>query len=417
MSFDINYIKEKWRHAGFQKYLRNTGWMFFGRMFSLAVSFFVGAYIARYLGPANYGLMNYAISFVGLFGFLASFGIDGIVNREIVKDHNKKDDLIGTGFFIKLFGAFLTILLIAIVSFLTISDNFTLILILLFSLTFIPQAFNVIEIYFQSQVLAKNIVRSQIIATIVAVCLKILVIILNKGIFWLIFIFFVEACVLATLFILAFLKNGHHFKNWKFKKEIAISILKDSWPLMFSAMAIGIYMKIDQVMIKHMLGDEQVGLYAVAVKLTEVWYFVPGIICASLFPAIVNSKKISNEFFEARMKKLYRLMFGIAISIAIPMTIFAEQIISVLFGESYGGAVPVLRIYVWVLILLFYIHTNIYYLISINKGSILIRTTFIGGISNVIFNTIFIPKIWLSGAAVSIILSLIIMSLFIKNHK
>ena len=110
-------------------------------------------------------------------------------------------------------------------------------------------------------------------------------------------------------------------------------------------------------------------------------------------------------------------MFGIAISIAIPMTIFAEQIISVLFGESYGGAVPVLRIYVWVLILLFYIHTNIYYLISINKGSILIRTTFIGGISNVIFNTIFIPKIWLSGAAVSIILSLIIMSLFIKNHK
>jgi hypothetical protein len=80
----ISYIKEKWVHAGFQKYLQNTGWMFFGRVFMLIIAFFVGIYIARYLGPANYGLFNYAISFAGLFGFLTSFGIDGIVSREIM---------------------------------------------------------------------------------------------------------------------------------------------------------------------------------------------------------------------------------------------------------------------------------------------------------------------------------------------
>jgi len=79
-------VKFRWilNHDGFKRYFANTGWMFFGRFFMLGISFFVGIYIARYLGPSNYGLVSYVISFVGLFGFLASFGIDTIAGREII---------------------------------------------------------------------------------------------------------------------------------------------------------------------------------------------------------------------------------------------------------------------------------------------------------------------------------------------
>ena len=276
---------------GFQKYLKNTGWLFFGRVFTLVISFFVGAYIARYLGPSNYGLLNYVVSFVGLFAFLASFGVDNIVSREIIKDHSKKDEIIGTAFYIKIVGSLLAIAGVFFVSIFTTKDLFTLGLIWLFSLNFIPQSFNILETYFQSQVLSKKVVVAQIISNLISTLLKIICLIENKGIFWLTVIFIIETSVYAVLLLFSFRKFGNHIRKWRFNKNVALSLLRDSWPLMLSAVAISIYMDIDQVMIKNMLGNEQAGIYAVAVKLSEVWYFIPGIICASLFPAIINAKK------------------------------------------------------------------------------------------------------------------------------
>ncbi|MEI7513369.1 MAG: oligosaccharide flippase family protein, partial [bacterium] len=206
----LSYIKEKWQHAGFQKYLKNTGWMFGGRFISLGISFFVGIYIARYLGPSNYGLLSYVTSFVGLFAFLASFGIDGIVSREIIKDHDKKDELIGTGFYIKIIGSLLAILSVFVISLFTTRDIFTLGLIWIFSLSFIPQAFNIVEIYFQSQVLSKKVVTAQVVSNVCSAILKLSVIFLNKGIFWLTLIFIVEASIYGAILLFNYRKFGNH---------------------------------------------------------------------------------------------------------------------------------------------------------------------------------------------------------------
>jgi O-antigen/teichoic acid export membrane protein len=414
------YIKEKWHHAGFQKYLQNTGWMFFGRFFTLGVSFFIGIYIARYLGPSNYGLLSYVTSFVGLFAFLTSFGIDSIVSREIIKDHNKKDELIGTAFYLKIIGSLLAITTVFIVSFLTTKDIFTLGLIWIFSLTFIPQAFNIIEIYFQSQVLSKKVVIAQIISNIISACLKITVIFLGKGIFWLMLIFIIEASIYALILLFSFRKFGNHIRNWRFNFPLAKSLLKDSWPLMLSIVAVGIYMKIDQVMIKNMLGNEQVGIYAVAVKLSEVWYIIPAIICTSLFPSIVQSMNTDEELFRKRMKKLYSLMFWISFLIAIFITGFASLIINILFGSAYAGAVTSLQIHVWSGISVFWGIAMGQYLLACNLTKISFFTTLFGAITNIILNIIFIPNIGINGAAIATLISYTIATfgiLFFKESR
>ncbi len=416
----IPYIKEKWAHTGFQKYLRNTGWMFFGRIFTLGISFFIGIYIARYLGPSNYGLLSYVISFVGLFSFLTSFGIDGIVNREIIKDHNKKDDLIGTAFYLKLIGSAIAIFMVFVISLFTTKDIFILGLIWIFSLSFIPQAFNVIETYFQSQVLSKNSVKAQIISLLLASILKIICIVLNKGIFWLTLIYVIEGIIYSFILLVLYKKFGKHIKEWKFQKSIAISLLKDSWPLMLSAVAVGIYMKIDQVMIKNMLGNEQTGIYAVAVKLSEVWYFLPGIICSSLFPALVNSLKTNEEFFNQRIKKLYFLMFWSSFGIALTTTILAYPIIKILFGDQYLGSVIVLKIYVWAGIGVSLGIVVNQYLLANNLTKISFYNTILGAIINVILNLFLIPKLGIIGAATSTFISYTLATfavLFFKQSK
>lgn len=399
--------KFRWilNHDGFKRYFANTGWMFFGKVFSISLSFLVGVYIARYLGPANYGLFNYVISFVGLFSFITSFGIDSIVSREIIKNHNLKDKIIGTGFFLKLFGSFLAILSVVGVSFFTTKDTLTLVLIFLFSLSYIPLAFNVVDIYFQSQVLSKNSVRAQILASVISAILKIFCIYFQKGIIWLLSVYVLETLLLAIFLIIAFKRQGHSFRLWKFNKNIALLLLKNSWPLMLSSVAIGIYMKIDQVIIKNMLGNEQAGIYSVAVKIAEVWYFIPSLICLSLFPAIVNAKKVGCELYKNRLKKLYRLMFWMSLSFAALVSFFSRQIIWVLFGEVYLGAASTLSLYAWTGVTVSLGVALSQYLVTENYTKISAATTVFGAISNVGLNFLFIPKYGIMGAAMATLLS------------
>ena len=406
-----DYIKEKWNHVGFQKYLKNTGWMFFGRIFILGISFLVNAYIARYLGPGNFGLLNYVISFVGLFSFIATFGIDSVVSREIVKNHDLKSEIIGTSFYLKLLGGILAIIIIFITSYFTTTDKILLELIWMFSLTYIFQAFNIIDIYFQSQVLSKYSMMVIISASLISTTLKMFLILFHAGIIWLIAVYVLETATATIGFLLIFIYKGHKLREWKFNKKISIMILRDSWPLMLSSVAIGIYMKIDQVMIKNMIGNEQAGIYAVAVKLSEVWYFIPSIICISVFPAIINAKKVSLEFYEKRLKKLYSLMFWISFLIASFITFFSHLIIYILFGTQYLGAITALRIYVWAGISVSLGIALGQYLIAENYTKISLAGNIFGALSNILLNIILIPKYGISGAAFATLVSYTLSSL------
>lgn len=419
--FSKAFIREKWLHAGFQRYLKNTGWMFFGRMFTLGVSFLVSIYIARYIGPANYGLLNYAMSFVGLFGFLTSFGIDGILGREIIKDHNRKDELIGTGFYIKIIGSIIAIISIFIVSLFTTKDIFTLGLIWIFSLSFIPQAFNIIEIYFQSQVLSKKVAIAQIVSNIVSLILKLICISFDKGIFWLTLIYLVEASVYGLLLLISFRNFGNHIRKWKFNLSIAKSLLRDSWPLVITAVAVSIYMRIDQVMIKSMIGDEQAGIYAASTKISEIWYFIPSIICTSFFPSLINTLKSNVKLFEYRIKKLYFFMFWLSTAIALTLTILSPLIINTLFGELYIGAIPTLKIQAWSSISVFLGYVVSQHLLAENLTRISLYSTLLGAIVNIIINIQLIPNFGIIGASFATMISYTVATfgvlLFKKSRK
>jgi O-antigen/teichoic acid export membrane protein len=174
---------------------------------------------------------------------------------------------------------------------------------------------------------------------------------------------------------------------------------------MLSTVAIDVYMKIDQVMIKNILGNEPAGIYAVAVKISEVWYFIPALICTSLFPSIVSAVYTNKELFEGRMKKLYFLMFWLSVGIAIAINIMAHTIITTLFGNAYIGAVTTLQIYIWAGVAVFLRYPSSQYLTASNLTKISFYNTLLGAAVNVILNIILIPKVGISGAAIATLIS------------
>lgn len=420
-TLSISYIKEKWLHVGFQKYFQNMGWMFISRIFVMAVGFLIGIYLARYLGPSNYGLLNYAISFVGLFSFLASLGVETITNRELIKNPENKDRIIGTSFYLKLVGSVVAILIIFISSKFTTNDAMLLGIIWMYSITYIFTTFNIIDVFFQSQALSKYPSIVMIVVGIISAILKIAVILLHYGIIWITAIYVIESVLTALGFLYFFVFKGNSFKEWVFDKNIATMILKDSWPLMLTTVAIGIYMKIDQVMIKNILGNESAGIYAVAVKLSEFWYFIPSLICVSIFPAIVNAKKINNELYNNRLIKLYSIMFWFSFLIAIATTMFAHLIVYILFGTQYLGAVTTLKIYVWAGVAVSLSAGLSQYLIAENYTKISAISTIVGAILNVLLNIVLIPLYGIEGAAFATLISysasVIAILIFQKNHS
>jgi len=391
--------------SGSKRYFANTSWLIFERISRMVITLFVVIYVARYLGPSNYGLLSYAQSFVVLFSAIATLGLDSIVIRDLVRNEKKRDELLGVTFILKVAGSILLLGMLAVIVRFTTNDNFTNLLIFIIALATIFQSFNAIDFYFRSKVLSRYTVYAQTASLISSAIIKILLIYFKMGLIYFAAVMVVESVILAVGLIAVYIKQKLNIFNWKIKFDLAKRLLKDSWPLILSGVAISIYMRIDQVMIKQMINLGAVGNYAVAVRLSEVWYFIPMAITSSVFPAIINAKKVSEELYYGRLQKLYDLMTWLAVGIALPITFLANDIIRLLFGIQYQDAAGVLRIYIWAGIFVFLGVASSQYLIAENYTRVSFFVTFMGMIANVILNIILIPKYGINGAATATVLS------------
>ena len=310
----------------------------------------------------------------------------------------KKDPL---AFILKLMGSLILFAMLFFISLITSNDEYTNLLIFLAALSSIFQAFNVIDFYFQSKVLSKYVVFSSIFMLILSSIVKIILIINKFSLIYFVFVMLLDSLILAICLIYFFKINGGEILKWSFDLKTSKKLLKSSWPLILSGLVIGVYMKIDQVMIKEILGVYYVGQYAAAVKLSEALYFLPVIITKSLFPAIIKSKQLSNEVYTNRMQSLYFLLTRFSLAIAIIVSILSPFIIETLYGIDYNEAVNVLIIHVWSLI--FVSIGVIYNSWLINEGYT--KKTFpralLGMTVNIVLNYLLIPTYGIEGAAIA----------------
>lgn len=401
----IARLKSVTSHSGFRRYGANTAWVFGEKIFRMIVSLFVGVWVARYLGPEQYGLLSYVQSFVGLFVALAALGLDGIVIRDLVKDPTKRDVLIGTAFWLKLSGSLVILPILAIAIQLTSNDNYTNLLIFIVASATVIQSFSVIDFYFQSKVLSKYVVYSSTISLFISSIIKIALILTKAPLILFAWLIAFDSLIITIGYLYFYSQNNLSLKNWHFDKQIAINLLQESWPYILSSMVISFYMKIDQIMIKEMMSAEAVGQYAAAVRISEAWYFIPGVLATSLFPAIINAKAQSSTLYNLRLQKLYNFTVWISIAIALPMTFLSNWIINLLYGNAYYQSGTILMIHIW---------TGVFISLSIVSGKWYINEQFAqlalyrnisGAVVNIILNILLIPHYGIVGVAFATLVS------------
>ncbi|MFH1249787.1 MAG: flippase [bacterium] len=395
--------KINFRGKTFKKFFVNTSWLFTEKVLKLLVNFIVGVYVVRYLGLVRNGMLAYALSVIGILSAITTIGLGDIIVRELLADTKNRDKILGTSFFLKIFSAVIIYGLIVIYYFYNRDIQNLLLLIIAGSIIFKP--FEVIESYFKSQVLSKYPVLIKTLSVILTDCGKIFLILFQMPLIYFGALAFAEIFLAAVGFLIIFKTQKLSVFQWRFDWNIARSLFRDSWPLMFSSLAVTIYMKVDKIILKEMLGDASVGLYDAAVRLCEGWYFIPVAISSSLFPAIISAKKMSAQLYNARLQKLYDLLAWISILIAIPISLFSRQIIHFLYGADFIEASLVLTIYIWAGVPVFLGTANSQYLIAENYTRISLVRAISGMVINIVLNIILIPRMGVIGAAVATVVS------------
>ena len=404
MNFVPNFSTLK-QHPSIRKYFSNTSWLLGERILRMGVSLFVGIYIVRYLGPEKYGLLSYTMSFVWIFSALLDLGHREIIVRELVLYPEQRNVILGSAILLRLSGAVFLVSGVAIGLQLVDNDEQTSLMIVIIALGMAFQSWELIDYYFQSQVQSKYTAWAQTVQLIVASLIKIYLIIWQAPLIYFAAIFSLEYVITAALFLLMYKWQVGSFPIRNCNLKYAKQMLKNSFPLLLTGTAILIYMKIDQVMLKELVGTETVGTYAAAVKLCEVWYHIPVLIAVSLYPAIIGVKDKDPALYHAQLQKLYTLLVWVALVLAIPITFLADWIIYILYGNEYIESVIILKIYVWAGIFVSMSLANNKWMVIENFQNYILLTTLLGMSSNIIFNVILIPIYGAPGAAVATLIS------------
>jgi len=376
------------------------------KILRMGVGLLVGIWVARYLGPERFGLLSYVQSFVGLFAAIAGLGLNGILVRELVKSPDKQTVLLGTAFRLKLIGALLVLIILAIAVKLTHQDSLTTLLVFIIASATVFQSFNVIDIFFQAKVQSKYVVYANIFSLLISSLIKVGLILMNAPLIAFAWVVAFDSLILVLGFVYFFQRYANiNLKQLAFNKTMAVDLLKDSWPLILSGIVISVYMRIDQVMIKEMLDSEAVGQYAVAVRFSELWYFIPMAIVSSVSPAIVNALKKDERIFYNRIQTLYDFFFVLSLVVAVISSVWSEDIILLTFGEQYLPASDILTVYIWASIFVFHGCIRGGYLVALNKQVVGLQFRVIGVVINIILNYFLIKEYGTIGAAYATVIS------------
>lgn len=327
-----------------KKALKNIAWAICGKIFSLLSVLVVGIIVARYLGKEQYGVMNYVISIVAIFQVFADFGLDLIQIREESKNPHLRDKIVGTVFFLKLFFAVMTLLAIYITVTLFIQETSIQSYIMLYALSIILNTTWVSRNHFTSMVWNEYVVKTEISRNVIGIIIKVGMVLLHLPLFWFICSLLFDSFLLATGYIISYIKKIDTIRKWYFDKALAIYMVKQAFPLLLSGAAIIVYNRIDQVMIRNMIDDGNLGIYSVAIRFTELLVFVPTIIAQTISPMLVEIRKQDTARYEECSRIFVNVTVALCILLALATSLLSYPIVYFTFGQAYIGAASVLAI-------------------------------------------------------------------------
>lgn len=384
----------------------NLNWLIADRILRIAGSLVIGIWVARYLGPGDFGLLNFALSFVALFGVVGRLSLDPVAVRELTKHPEKEKEILGSVLRLKLWGSVAAALLVLPAAWLAQPDNPLFIaLVAITAAGILFNATDAIDIFYQARVLSKHVVRARMYAFLVISLAKVGLILGGFSVAWFALAGTIEIALAAALMAWAYHRREAKGESWGWRSGAVMHLLKDGWPLVASSLLIIIHTRIDQVMIGQMLGAVQVGHYSAAIAISEAWLFVPGLVVQTVMPYFVRLREQDPAGYHLRLMQLYSAMFWIGVTAGIATILVGKQVILILFGEAYAASYGPLVLTIWTGVFIAQAVARGVWMISENLQIYRVFNNLLVVPLNVLLNYLWIPEYGINGAAVASLIS------------
>jgi len=384
----------------------NSSWLMADRFIRLATGFLIGSWVARYLGPQQYGEIAYVIAYIAIFQAIASLGLDNIIVRDIAVNQSMAGEILATSMSLR-FVVGIICWLIA-VSGVILADGALstgAILTILIGSSLFFQAADIFDLWFQSQSQSRRTVYAKLVAHILSNAVKVWLIYISASLYYFGAVIALDAMLSAIGMYVAYRLYPSAFQ-WQKNISLGMRMLKESWPFLLSGILVMIYMRIDQIMIKNILGDYQLGIYAAVLPLATLWQFIPMTLATNLRPLLSQKKAQGESEYWNSLEKICQLFSILAWGVCIVMIIIAAPLVYLLFGDKYENGANILMIYIF---------TNISINLGIAQGMWVVNErlsllslykTVIGALVCIVGNYLLLPTYGLYGAAWSAVISI-----------
>jgi PST family polysaccharide transporter len=386
--------------------VRNTGWLYFENVFRAGVGLFIGAWMARSLGPGRLGELNYAVALVGLFLSALSPGIDSILIRELVRRPEQKEYFLGTTFYLKIIGCLISFALVLIAVFLLRpGDTASAMLVAIIAAGKLFTPLETIDVWFKSQLNSRLSVVARNVAFICSSVVRIVLLVFSAGTSAFAWVLLFESALTSFSLIAIYNRCGYSLQGWRYEGGTFRQLVQDSWPMVLSNIMVVVNLNVDKIILRQLMDKESLGLYSAAVSISTSWYFVPLALGTSMLPVLTKSHDSDKPLYIKRSRQFYDFTAMLCIGIALLMTIFSHWIVQLLYGAHYAASAPVLTIHVWSGLFLFLAVACGRNLNIENANHITLYTGVVGAVINVALNYLLIPFFGIKGVAWSSVLS------------
>lgn len=394
------------------KETKNAIWLIGGRVAQMVLSLFVGVLSARYLGPSNYGLVNYGTAMVSFFMSFCTLGINSVIVKEFFDNPEEQGVALGTSIVMRFLSSVCSAILIVSISFvLDYGDWETVVVVALCSVSLLFHVFDTIKYWFQHRYQSNLTAIAIFVAYVLTSAYKILLLVLNKSVLWFAFATSVDYLALSLLLLIFYKKqNGPKFA---FSWEKGKALLSKSYHYILSGMMVAIYGHTDKLMLKHMMDEESVGFYATAVAICSMWTFVLSAIIDAMYPTIIQSFKDDKKAFDKMNRQLYAIVFYVTVFVSVMFVLFGDFGISLLYGKAYLPASTPLKIITWYTAFSYFGVARNAWMVCNEKQKYLKYMYIFAAILNVVLNLVFIPMWGASGAAFASLITQIFTSIIL----
>ena len=386
--------------GSYKRVLKNASWIIACRIAQSIIALLIGMLSARYLGPSNYGLLNYAGSVVAFVVPIAQLGLKNILVDEIVSHPEREGKILGTSIGMCIISSIFCIAgSILFVLTANAGERDTLIVCALYSVSIVFQMTEMIQYWYQAKLLSRYTSIVSLIAYVVVAAYKVVLLVTGKSVYWFAISYTFDFLIISIFLIILYGKLGKQKLSFSF--SLGKQLFARSRYYIVSSMMVTIFAQTDKIMIKMMIGNTENGYYSTAVACAGMTGFVFVAIIDSLRPVIFENKKIDRKLFEKSMAVLYSIIIYMGLAQSIVLVLFAKPVVMLLYGSAYSAAVPILQIITWYTAFSYMGTVRNIWMLAEEKQKYLWIINLSGAVLNVIGNFILIPLLGVAGAAIA----------------